>query len=412
VRAPSYFGDAGGIYWNFDGGGNVVAQNVVCETSSNVADAISTADPQTNGIYLDDDVRPAIVRQNTVIRAGICGITVVSQGTDVDQVGGPQVPSHTLDDNVFVGNGLHQGQGAEGGQICYKHAKEVTGGKNDDTLGQLRSVHGNTFAVTERWQRALRLISYEANHDYGAIDGNLYAIPTSAGVVSDQSPSTPALLYSLDGWRMVSGSKDATSTLGAPERTECDLASIDGADLFTATQGWLGTSEMGSLNIHLPAPAMGQTQAWIKNTPGIPTTLGASYLVEITTTSASPQTFFVNLTGVALATGPATPIGSLVSDATPHRHAFVVTATPGGAQFQIVASAALTVTQIRMRPVTTSACAASLWDRLRVVTNTTEAKQTYDVGSGWLDLSGAAVSGTVTVDAFRSVVLQKATLSY
>jgi hypothetical protein len=47
-----------------------------------------------------------------------------------------------------------------------------------------------------------------------------------------------------------------------------------------------------------------------------------------------------------------------------------------------------------------------------VLTNTTDAAQSYDVGEGWLDLAGASVKAPVKVESFRSVVLQRATLAF
>ncbi len=226
------------------------------------------------------------------------------------------------------------------------------------------------------------------------------------------SPSTPAELYSLDAWRVVSGGKDMTSTVGAPQRTACDIVSIDGASLCAGAQAWQHTSSTGCSSLELPAPASGMTQAWIANQTPFATTVGTQYLVELSTTSSVPQSYAVYLTNATEASAGAASIGSLTSDATSQRAAFVVTATGAGITLQIVAGAALTVDEVKVRPVTTGECAPSLWDRLSVLTNTTDAAQTYTVGSGWLDLTGASVPGTVTVAAFQSVVIQRADLAF
>jgi parallel beta-helix repeat protein len=413
VRSPSYFGDAGSVYWNFDGGGNLVELNVFCLNSSNIADAIPTADPATNGIYLDDDVRPAVIRQNTVLRANACGLTVVSQGTDVAMTGGPQVPSHTIDDNVFVGSGDAQGGGKEGGQLCYAHAYETTNGAHSATLGQLKSVSGNVFTPLQFWQRAYKLTSYEANHDFGTLDGNLFALPLAAGMVYVSSPSTPTGTYSLAGWQSagVSGGKDLTSTVGAPQRTACELATLATTNEIPDTQAWIGTSDKGFTNLHLPAPAAGQTQAFIANGTPLPTTAGATYLVTIKATAAAPIGYTAYFTNAADASTMAASRPGLVADVTSAREAFVLLAS-GGMTLQIVAQAALTVDDVEVTAVTTTECKESLLDRVTVLTNTTDANQSYDLGSGWLDMKGNAINAPVPVPSFQSVVVQKKTLAF
>ena len=136
------------------------------------------------------------------------------------------------------------------------------------------------------------------------------------------------------------------------------------------------------------------------------------YVVELDATSPASEAMTVYLTGAASAVdATATSIGSILSDAATQHNAFAVRATGAALTLQIVANAAITFDQISVRRADAASCAASLDGLVRVLTNTQESTQRYDVGAGWLDVRGAPITAPVEVAPFESVVVQRAAVA-